>query len=316
MAESTLTLKYSTFRSRIAHELGYGAAGSTGASTWDTEQTRQIADCLTSGLHQALYGVGYRWRFLEPTRTFTTTASLTAGTITVVDGVVTGSGTSFPSTAADWDLIVNGVAYGVASYSSATSITLDDLTLDVTAGTTYELARMAYTLDDDFGSMTQLTYVPEEGRRIPVAIVNEALIRQLRASWSLAYTGSPRYGAVRPKSSYTTGQRFELLLWPMANEVFRIDYKCHIIPNAMASDEYPPGGAPYSEMYLASCLAVAEQRYKGGPGKHAADFQRLAKAAAEFDRRQVTAETLGPMEDRSDDTQAYGIDGYRVVFTP
>lgn len=325
MADSTLSLTYTGFRARIAHELGYGAGGSVSANTWDTEQTRQINDCLRSGLHKALFPMpapgdkqSYRWRFLEPTRQLVTVASYSTGTITVVDGVVTGSGTTFPTWAADGDLIVNGVSYTVASYSSGTSITLDDTTLDVDAGTEYELARGAYTLDDDFGGLTEMTFVPEAGRRVPIAIVNEGIIRQLRSSNTLSYTGTPQYAAVRPKTSYASaGQRFEILLHPGADAIYRIEYKCHILPNAMASDEYPPGGAPYAEMFLASCLAVAEQRYKGGPGKHAADFAIQLKQAIDYDKRAIQAETLGPMNDFSDlrdDWRAHTPAHYRVVL--
>lgn len=68
-------------------------------------------------------------------------------TITIVDGVVTLStappyaSAEFPSWAADGDLIVGGQLYSVNTRDSITQLTLDDLTVDVAAGTSYSLQK-------------------------------------------------------------------------------------------------------------------------------------------------------------------------------
>lgn len=66
--------------------------------------------------------------------------SYSTGTVEIVNGVVTLTGGTFPAAAGDgYTLVVNGSNYSVASRDSGTQLTLDDLTLDVTAGAAYNL---------------------------------------------------------------------------------------------------------------------------------------------------------------------------------
>jgi hypothetical protein len=63
------------------------------------------------------------------------------GTIAIVNGVVTLTGGTWPSGAADDRLLVNGETYDVATRDSGTQLTLGDLTVNVGGGTSYSLFR-------------------------------------------------------------------------------------------------------------------------------------------------------------------------------
>ena len=254
MAESTLSVKYSDLRADIGWRLGYTRT----SANWTSEQAAQIADVLKAG--QRRFYSAHRWRFMEPSVEITTVEPYSTGTITVVDGVVTLSGGTFPSWAADGDLIVDNVAYSVNTRDGNTQVTLDDLTVDADAGSTYELARMAYTLPDNCGGLTgPLYYVPENNRWRTVPMINLGEILARRTMGGIR-TGTVQVACVRPKAFETaTGTRYELLLWPMADAVYRFVSKQRIIPDALTSDNYPLGGEEHGETIRLACLLSADE---------------------------------------------------------
>ena len=79
--ESTLNIKKADLESKVGHFLGYGRGTNGSETTWSTEQTNIINDCVESGQRQFytpphIDGYGcYQWTFLCPV----TTLSLPSG---------------------------------------------------------------------------------------------------------------------------------------------------------------------------------------------------------------------------------------------
>lgn len=258
MAESTLSPKYSDFRADIGWRLGYTRT----PANWSSEQTSQILDTLKAAQRRVY--TAHRWRFMEPSAELTTVEPYSTGTVTIVAGVVTLASGTFPSWAADGDLIVSNVAYSINTRDSGSQVTLDDLTVAASAGSTYELARSAYTLDDNFGGMVgPLYYVPENNRWkiIPIVGLGDILARRQ----SSARTGTIQCAAIRPKAFVTaTGQRYEFLPYPMADAIYRLIYKYRAIPDHLTSDNYPLGGEIIGETLRLACLVQCEALVNDG----------------------------------------------------
>jgi hypothetical protein len=116
--------------------------------------------------------------------------------------------------------------------------------------------------------------------------VDEAVIRDLREI--SGHSGRPQKFAVRPKvHTGASGQRYEIMLWPMADSAYVLTYPYSALPNALSSSyPYPYGGAVHSLTILESCLAVAELEENGiEGGPHGNAFQRMLRASIDYDLR-------------------------------
>lgn len=94
----------------------------------------------------------YRWEWFVRRAFISTVAPYSTGTITLTaaSATVTGSGTTFPSTAAGRRILVSGQILDVLSYSSGTSITLTaNWGGATTAGLSYVMFRDEYALPDN-----------------------------------------------------------------------------------------------------------------------------------------------------------------------
>lgn len=285
-----MSLKYSTLRDKIGWALGYTAT----SANWSTEQTRHIQDCLDGGLRQVYHPPimpgerrVHRWSFLEPTTTFATVAPHETGTVTIVAGVVTFSSATVPSWAAEGDLVVDDVAYAVSTRDSSSQVTLEDTTVAASAGTSYALHRMAYTMPDDFGGIIgPFTYKPESQRWVDILIVPEGDLRSMRSRTGVARTGVPQYATIRPRATDGTGQRNEVLFWPVPDSIYRLEYKYHALQNTLSSDQYPLGGEALAQTILCSCLAYADRHYNDGRNPDVqAEFMQRLQASIDHDRQ-------------------------------
>ena len=139
---AAMTVSYNNLLERVGRFLFGQRSG------YSDSETSDIEDCIQDGLRM-VYSA-HDWSFFKPVQDITTTAPYTTGTITVVNGVVTLLTGTFPSWAADGLLKASNGYYSVASRDSNSQVTLDDTTLDIAAGTTYELARPEIPMDAAF----------------------------------------------------------------------------------------------------------------------------------------------------------------------
>jgi hypothetical protein len=123
------------------------------------------------------------------------------------------------------------------------------------------------------------TYVP------PISIVSESKLLDMRAHSDLVE--SPRYAATRYLvSTGAIGSRQEILFFPTPGRspLLSYDYEayCGSLTDALP---YPLGGMQVAEVYIESCLALAESRINDELGIHAAQFQTLLIDAISRDRK-------------------------------
>lgn len=310
MAEPTLSLSYSDLQAEVGEYLGYGRT----PGKWSDEQTAQVAACIASGLRQFYFPkpignqpIAHEWSFLKPTTTLTTSAPYSTGTVAVTASSTTVTLTSgtWPSWAAFGVIRINGsTTYSVLTRDSATVLTLDTAWAGDTGSLlTYELSQFVYDLPDDFGQLVGcLTYEPNI-HRAAILQVGEGMIRELRQG-SSGRSGYPARCATRPKAvtaSLTAGQRWEILFDPAPDAAYVLTYRYTVLASKLTStNAYAYGGAAHAEAILASCLAVAEDRYddiKNGP-KYQEFVERLAASIA-FDTRS-RPQHLGYNADHSD----------------
>ncbi len=166
-----------------------------------------------------------------------------------------------------------------------------------------------YDLPDDFGRLVGPFHFPAEEYRKPAIEVSVSKILQLR-TYSFQ-TGGPYYVATRFKSSDGSGgQRQEALFFPEPDDDWTMIYEYEAYNSALSdSFPYPLGGMKLSELYIESCLAVAESRTGDELSVHTQTFQALLVDAVARDRKHG-AKYFGQMGHR--DTEA---DVFRRGYT-
>lgn len=167
------------------------------------------------------------WGYYSVHGRIVTNPSYTTGTIGISSGAVTLSGGSFATAgvtagnAKYWTLRTGDRSYPLASYSSATAVTLESqfTGMDVTAGASYTLFRTVYPLPSDFKNMDEpsdefnwwsgLYVTPDEAMKIE------------RVSNS---SGEP-YHWTLIKDPHGSGWAIKLVGWPTSKETIDFTYR-------------------------------------------------------------------------------------------
>ena len=318
MAESTLSTTLTEIRLAIAHSLGINVD----PDNWDANQTAIIDLIYKRGLRQfyfpppVLQQTGKRtavtqpvheWSFLKPVTTLDLIGSYATGTIAVTETGTTVTLTDgvWPSwTATHGTLVVDNVAYAIASLTNDTHIELSEAwTEDTETAASYTLRHNGnYDLPDDFGGIEGDMIFPEGSNKPNIRIIGEGKIRSLRAATtSRTY---PQFVAIRPKKQTvtTTGQRFEIMFFPIPAVTATLSYKMLVLPELLVTSTitHPYGGAMHAETILASCLAVAESQEDEKRGVKWQEFQDRLAASIQIDKRMISAEHFGYNRDNSD----------------
>jgi len=226
MAESSLSLAWSDFKSEVGWYLGMGRGVSV---AWTASQLSEISGIVQSGIRRVYYPpamssqtVGYEWSWLRPTST---------------------------------------------------------LAISVAGGYDYDLP-------DDFGRLIGELNYPASEYRNPISVIAVGKLLALRVNSDLT-SGAPRYAATRYKTSTgSAGQKQEILFWPTPDASWTLLYEYEAYNGALSTSyPYPLGGMQLSELYLESCLAVAESRINDEIGQHAQQFNALLIDAIARDRK-------------------------------
>lgn len=170
-----------------------------------------------------------------------------------------------------------------------------------------------YDLPDSFGFMEEdMTYSTSDNGRDRIRVIGEAQLRRLKQDGP-SQTGQPRYAAYRPKSGTggSSGQRYELLLYPTPNAVYNLTYRYAVLANALTTAApYPYGGMTHGRCIMQSCKAAAELHLDDQAGPHTAQFMMMLRAAVSQDLKRAP-EFLGVNGDCSDERN----DRFRRNFT-
>ena len=303
-------LPFNRIRLAVADFLGWGRNSEGTGADWPYEDIRRLADILKSGVSQVYYPAlvasngeaVHRWSWMRPTLPLVTAKPYSTGTVEVSEGIVTLTGGEWPEWAAQGDLVVRGGAYPVASRDSGTQLTLLDTTAVAPAGEAYSLSRYLYDLPADFASLEGgLTFQPDRSyQRSGISLVSDNALRQRRQFHT--HTGLPEVVAIRPKRFASgVGQQWQAALHPTPDQVYNLQGRYRVQPPDLTSaDPRLMGGPEIEELVLQSCLAVAEQRYRGESGLQTEVFLAKLRAAIATDAAVSTPDTLGYNADRSD----------------
>ena len=319
MAESTLSVGYADLRRVIGRYLGIG----TTTTSWTATEVATVTDIMSSALRQFYFPppvggmVPHEWSFLKPTLELDTIAPYDTGTIAVAL-----AGTTVTLTDGVWSswaathgsLIVDNAEYVIDSRTDDTDIELADAWTETTeTAAEYTLQHNGnYDLPDDFGGIEGKMVIESSNYNPDIILVGEGKIRSMRQQTPLSSsaTVTPFYAAVRPKkhATTTTGQRFEIMFYPLPGAVYTISYTQRVNPQMLVSTtlEYPYGGAVHAETIRAACLAAAEEqqngnRLNGSPvyDKKNLFAERLA-ASIQIDKQMNGIEYYGYNADNSD----------------
>jgi len=279
---------YSSLLERVGHQL-FGIR-----SSFSDDQTTDIEECIKDGLHDVY--AAHRWSFFRPVKEITTTAPYDTGTVTVVDGVVTLATGTFPSWAAVGVLKVDSDYYDVDTRDGDNQITLEDTSVDVDAGTSYELGRPEYDLPTAFEAIEgDLAYEPGQSDFYPpVRQKHDGEIRRLRQDDP--YHDRPIYYGIRTvEFDPTVGSRRRISLYPTPDATYV--FKARMKLRATMIDEvnqYPVGAESLTQVITEACLAAAERNYDEQEGRHTKRFQELLPLAIAADQEMTSPTSLGP----------------------
>ena len=294
-ATTTMLASYFTLLDRVGHFLFGLRGGFTG------DQLSDIEECIKDGLRD-VYAAN-TWSFFRPVEEIITTAPYSTGTITVVNGVVTLAGGTFPSWAAVGVLKVSTNYYDVDTRDGDTQVTLEDTTIDVDAGTSYELGRPEYDMPSGFEDVVgnELAYEPGQSDFYPP--VKRRHDDQLRA-WRQddPYHNRPLYFSIRTVAFVaTTGSQRRLAMYPTPDAAYVL--KARMKLRATMIDEtniYPVGGDMLSQVITEACLAAAERNFDEQDGRHGQRFQELLLLAIAANRELTSPMHLGPDAPKTD----------------
>lgn len=326
MAESTLSLTYTQLIALVARYLGI-----LPVSGLSSTETTLIDDLIGSGLRQFYFPPPvnnerpYEWSFLKPVTTLVTIAPYDTGTIaiTITETTVTLTGGTWPSwTATHGSLVVDTVEYVIASRTSDSEIELASAwTATTETAADFILKHDGnYDLPDDFAGIEGRLVVESLNYKPDLLLVGEGQIRSLRQQAPQNLTGSisstPYYAAIRPKAHTdpTTGQRFEIMFFPLPSVVLTISYVKRILPQMLVSSsiDYPYGGAEHAETIKAACMAAAEEQQNGNRlnGNPVYDkknlFQERLAASIAMDKQKNQVDFFGYNSDMSDSKHRHG----------
>ncbi|MHC4752837.1 MAG: phage adaptor protein [Planctomycetota bacterium] len=324
MTESTLSTTLTEIRLAVLHYMGINL----NYNNLDTEQKSIVDLIIKRGLRQFYFpppnvvqsgqrtGITlppHEWSFLKPITELDLIGSYATGTIaiTLTGTTVTLTSGTWPSwTATNGTLVVDNTAYEIASRTNDTQIELSEAwTEDTETAASYTLRHNGnYDLPDDFGSMEGNLVFAEGTNKADVRIIGEGKIRSLRAGTTSRT--DPLYAAIRPKkqTTTTTGQRFEILFFPIPAVAYTLSYKMLVLPSALVDSTvtHPYGGATHGDTILASCLAAAESQEEEKRGVKWQEFMDRLAASIQIDKTMIGADYFGYNRDNSDSARSSG----------
>jgi len=146
-------------------------------------------------------------------------------------------------------------------------------------------------LPDDFGSFVgPLTVVSSTSVSAPWLIewINLGKIQQMQ-QLEPSRTGPPLYACEAPLRDINApvGQRKSLVIFPTSDAAYDIRCVYSINPDRITgATPYCYGGPQYRELYIESCLSIAEQRFDDTmDGPHTMKFQMMLLGAVSADNK-------------------------------
>lgn len=247
------------------------------ASDWDADTIADVNRVIRSGRRK--FFSAHPWRHLEEIYTFITPAVYETGTITVVDGVVSGAGTTFPDDSADYVLLPDeGGAYEVNTRDSGTQLTLHDTSLDIDAGEEYELRRVHFELPTGFVAFLD-----------PLTIENtpDGELREMPVlpEWTIRGIGSRETPRIDRPELFSLFQTVDdetgvftpyLSVYPIPDAQYTVSARIRVEPGDALLSAGAIAHAGFSELMREAILAAGEEMFLGGvQSLHIQNFDRM-----------------------------------------
>ncbi|MHC4176282.1 MAG: hypothetical protein ACYSWU_02180 [Planctomycetota bacterium] len=298
MSESSLALTYDNLMAATAERAGYGYRANVAAGLSANEET-EVDLYVKEGYREFL--LAYEWSFTRPVTTSvlwaTETGTVTGqGVYSSPSTTITASGTFFPTMVGHSFVFgTSGTSYTIDGYTSATVITVTGNASAETADDSFTItANGSYRLPDDFGGLIgDVFFEANDGRYIPLDNTGEAeLIAMQQASTS---TGRPTICATSTVAATgTVGTRWNLLAWRYVDSDYTVRYQYQVLPDALATTNYPYGGARHADTIKYACYAAMERsKFQLANGPNEKQYAKLLRMSIKADQRGTRPGTLG-----------------------
>lgn len=173
----------------------------------------------------------------------------------------------------------------------------------------------AYDLPADFAQLYgPLTHSTQGSTLYPaINFVGEHIIRQLLQRQETSARPDRAAVRVKPKGD-TTSTTYELLLWPVPDDSYTIDFRYRVNPDTSEADSLPAlvtsmdlhGGDRYSEMFLEAAFLAADELMGVKRSVHDERFLRAVMNAVGSDRLTSAPDSMGYNGDPSSRRQWTG----------
>lgn len=277
--------------------------------SWSTDQKTDGFDVLKDALLQAYFpipvgndNVPWEWSWLKISQTLQLYGAYATGTVSIAanggGSIVTLTGGTWPSWAADGEVWISGSRYTVLSRTSDSIIRLDDTAVTVAAGTSYSLRKTQYVLPDDYGSMYSegFTYRSEGSERGSITLLREPALRRLAQDYTI---GPAKHAAIMPMAANDDAEstKWYATFWPHPENDVVVDYVYQASPPTISSlgsvtNIFAYGGPAHALMIRASVEDKAYQKFHRSMEKHDAFLEQLYRSVR-LDQRRNGAFTLG-----------------------
>lgn len=295
MSEPTSVLTFADLLIDISEKIGcpyYGADGTEAAQVPIDPQNLDLCKRIVNKAIRMFISDAPKpngWRWLRPVASLVLWPSvavdaanpiLTAVHVTGVTTIVVTSAAFYPSMELK-NIVITGVGtFPIASYISATSVTVTGNASAAHASSkTFSIeADGNYTLPADFGGQFtgHPTFSAGTNRGSAIEYTDESVIRELRANVT-ASTGTPYLMAVRVMSVGSPRRRHEALFYSTPAEVFTVQfpYVLHF-QSLVATTEVSPAPFGHDEAIKAAARAVAEKDVEDSMGMEWDYYRKIA----------------------------------------
>lgn len=279
---ASLNLTNDEIKAALGHFLGI----SRDPDDWDAITVADTNRIIRAGRRRFFSAAN--WNFLNQDLPIITEAPQSTGTIEIVAGVVTLTGSTWPTDATLWVLKPdNGGVYTINTRDSGTQLTLHDTSVNADALSTYVLYKVTYELPAGFGGW--------EG---PITIGNDIYVRESRnfpeylvrsvAGHRRARAGRPELFTVTSNPDSETGiPEYFFQLYPLPDAVYVLNTRYKVAPGDTLSldDDVPTTHSVFAEAMLEAILAAAEVIAFDAPGAHTMRYTELIQEAKGIDGR-------------------------------
>ena len=271
---ATLAITLDEVKKDLALTLALGRDPTT---DWDADTIADVNRIIRAGRRK--FYAAYPWRHLEELYTIVTPAVYDTGTVAVAAGVVTLTGGTFPSDAADYVFLpeTSGV-YEIASRDGDTQITLKDTSLTLAAGETFDLYRVHFPLPTGFAAFLD-----------PLTIENtrDGELNELPVlpEWTLRGVGSRLVPRIDRPEAFSIFQSVDdetgiftpfLTLYPIPDTRYTITSRVRLEPGDSLAEAGAISHPIFSELMREAILAAGEEMYLNGMSSiHRENFARM-----------------------------------------